>query len=105
MVRVYLSFIVNTLFKRCNLKSIKRLIVRLALRILICYCRREKLHTDLKLKINLTFSMVLLMVEFDGGIASYNVPFIYMYLKFYKTIYNVNLSLKQIPILRTLILL
>lgn len=39
------------------------------------------------------------------GIASYNVPFIYMYLKFYKTIYNVNLSLKQIPILRTLILL
>lgn len=44
---------------------------------------------------------------FDGalGIASYNVPFIYMYFKFYKTIYNVNLSLKQIPILRTLILL
>lgn len=105
MVRVYLSFIVNTLFKRCNLTLIKRLIVRLALRILICYCRREKLHTDLKLKINLTFSMVLLMVEFDGGIASYNVPFIYMYFKFYKTIYNVNLSLKQIPILRTLILL
>lgn len=59
MVRVYLSFIVNTLFKRCNLTLIKRLIVRLALRILICYCRREKLHTDLKLKINLTFSMVL----------------------------------------------